>query len=606
MPAVVPVIGGVAAGGDPVQEGFHGREVLVGDGVVLVRVIQEDLRSGRRGPSGRKRVAPADRHDAVVGIAPSRQEILVQDVRQVVGAELLVDFGEGEFLGQDPVLPVVEQGSLEEVAVGNAQLMGLVDADHAQGDERDGVAEGAAGIGVPGQFHVEGAAAAHHFLEADGEFGVPGDILEIGHGIEPALRVAEAVQPGRDGDFPVFQQLAGGQVCVDVAARRGLRVQVGLGTVRAGAEAVVVGHHHGIVLPGQGPLELGFHRGAFGIGGDGAVVGQGDAGQGLGAVQDGVGDVEEGRQFHRFPLRVRGEVGIADGAGGLVAVGEDDSQHELVSRQQAGKSRLIQQILLGTIGFHAGDVVIAPGLSVRDRSQVQDAADAGFQGRGRGLAVPLPERLEAGDREAAVRPGIDRDEIGARREGAGRGFRPVAGTVVLRGPCKVDAEVRDAFPVHGHLQQRGEVMERDDPVRDVAVGGGDERVGADIAPLRDGLDLGEFPAGGDVGRPVSRALGGVNGVEGGVSAGADQAGDRGDVPVDGRDFEDASHPGDMVIDGQLFADLPDGAQPGVEGRAGLAGHRDRPGPFDQALFRRRCLRDPLPDAGDERQGGEEG
>ena len=117
---------------------------------------------------------------------------------------------------------------------------------------------------------------------------------------------------------------------------------------------------------------------------------------------------------------------------------------------------------------------------------------------------------------------------------------------------------------------------------------------------------GEIQGGGDVGRPVPGALGGVNGIKGSVSAGADLAGDRGDVPVDGRDLEDASHPGDMVIDGQLFADFPHGAQAGVDGRAGVAGHRHRPGPFHQALSRRRFPRDAFPDAGDERQGGEDG
>ena len=292
VPAVVPVSGGVTAGGGPVQEGFHGREIGIGDRIILVRVIQDNLRAGRRGPSGRQRIAPADRHDAGMGIAPPRHEIVIQDIRQVAGVEQSVEGREGVFLGQDPIPPVFEQFPLEEVVIGNAQLLRLVDADHAQGDERDGVAESPAGVGVPRQLHVEWAAAAHHFLEVDVEFGMLGDILEVGHGIEPTLRVAEAEQPGREDDLPVFQQLAGGQVCVDVAARRGFRIQIGLGTVRAGTETVVVGHHYGIVPPGQGPLELGLHRGTLGIGGDGAVAGQGDAGQCLGAVQGGIGNVE--------------------------------------------------------------------------------------------------------------------------------------------------------------------------------------------------------------------------------------------------------------------------------------------------------------------------
>ena len=149
-------------------------------------------------------------------------------------------------------------------------------------------------------------------------------------------------------------------------------------------------------------------------------------------------------------------------------------------------------------------------------------------------------------------------------------------------------------------------MEGDDPVGDVAVGSRDERVGTDIAPGRDQLGLGKPERGGPVGSPFSGALGGIDGVERGVPAGADLARDGRRATLDGRDGEDASHVGDMVIDGQFFSDLPDGTQGAVQGCTGRVVHRDRPGPFDQALFRRRGLREPLPDAGDERQGGEEG
>ena len=76
------------------------------------------------------------------------------------------------------------------------------------------------------------------------------------------------------------------------------------------------------------------------------------------------------------------------------------------------------------------------------------------------------------------------------------------------------------------------------------------------------------------------------------------------VPFDGRDRELAPRSDDRVVDGKPFADFPDGVQVLVEGRARSVGHRDRPGPFDQTLFRSCFLRTPFPDAGDKRKGGE--
>ena len=370
MAAVVPVISGVGPRGGLVQESLHFREIGIGDGVVLIGMVQDDFRPGRRRPSGGERVASADVQDAGVGGSVPGHEIVVHDVGQVAGADLQVDLGEGVLLGQDPVGIVFKQFPLEEVAIGDMQRLRFVDADQGQGNEGDGVAEGSVGVGVPGQLDVEGAAAAHHFLEIELEFRMRGDILEIGHRIESALGIAETEQGFRDGYVEVFQQLDGGEVSVDVAPGRGFRGQIGLRTVRADAEAVVVGHHHGVVFPGEGPFELRVVRRALGVGSDGAVVGQADAFQGLRAIQGRIRDVKEGRQLHRKTLGVRGKVGVADGAGGFVAVREIAVQHHLGHHlcegiETAQEPRLVQQLLLAAgIRLLADPFIIAPGLPV--------------------------------------------------------------------------------------------------------------------------------------------------------------------------------------------------------------------------------------------------
>ena len=185
------------------------------------------------------------------------------------------------------------------------------------------------------------------------------DILEVGHRIESTLRVAETEEFIRDSDFAVFQQLDGGQVCVDIAPCRGFCVQKGLRTVCADTEAIVVGHHDGKVPPGERALDLRFHRGTLGIGGDGPVVGQADARQIFGTRQCGIGDKEKGRKLYRIALRIYGTVGKADGTGGGIAVGEEKRECSLGRRQVP--PRLIQIHLQRGIILLCDDLVIASG-----------------------------------------------------------------------------------------------------------------------------------------------------------------------------------------------------------------------------------------------------
>ena len=144
-------------------------------------MVKDDLGLGRRNPPRRQRVAMADILDGVIGFSGPGHEPVTHNFRQVVGTELVVNPVGAVFLGKDPVSPVLEQFSLEEVAVGESQLLRFVDADHGDGDESDRVAEGPLGVCVPGQLHIEGTAAAHHFIEADRKLRMLRDILEVGH-----------------------------------------------------------------------------------------------------------------------------------------------------------------------------------------------------------------------------------------------------------------------------------------------------------------------------------------------------------------------------------------------------------------------------------------